>query len=283
MFASGLPRFFTLVRPERIAQLKIDCGIALWSGPEAHLPAVLPLLRPSCRLTLWYVSPLVEDQPEEAAAITTFLNDNAGRLDGVDIDLTTHDNPMAYLKRAAAEGGLFHAANAYLPALNRLRLGAIPDGSLSDVPALRDHLRFLDYSRLHVEEDDLLHLGFDHATGLRRLRTLALSDWNGYVDPDVTIGASLFHLTSLTSLILSFHASSVTLEDPEGRLDSPGVLFPALESAALTIPGLPQAQLLRLLPALHHVTRLHLRSMGGRDEIKEGLSTLSRLRDLQFY
>jgi hypothetical protein len=118
--------------------------------------------------------------------------------------------------------------------------------------------------------------------GLRRLRalTLLVPDMLGH---ESSINADFVQLSTLTRLDINFiyHTSGFTLEDPEGWLDRPpAALLPHLEEATFLVFSLPPPSLARLLPALHHVTRLELVWNRAVEVIAAHLGALSRLLDL---
>jgi hypothetical protein len=298
---ADVPRLLAAVRPERLVRLDIsardipqsnmatsDLPLQHLQAMEAALTAAAPRLRPSCHIALNLTLPLRPETPREVTAtVAALLSRRAEWVDQLHLVVAAHEveEPPAWLARETKEGGLLHESNAFLPALRSLRLPETandPDAPLSSVPALRDHLESLIITP--ARHTSGLHVDGSCAESLRRLRSLAYLREGPHCAKRLLLDARLTRLSTLTSLEVNLGAvTKIQLEDPRAWFDGdPAMLFAHLEAACFLTSYVDHAppfeSLARLLPALHHVTRLHMSNAPLVD--RNMLSPLSNLRDL---
>jgi hypothetical protein len=287
-------RCLQILRPERLANVSVEAdrydGDAAdrrrWRDLDAALLAASPRLRPSFRFALGGLTPRDFGNPAESAALVRLLNRHAGQLQTLDFDLTSVWRLDTFVERSAAVGGPFDPSNAFLPAIQSLRFQmhlALPDNLFQAVPFLGNSLQ-----EVYLTTAPFAGIRPVLSGGpLRDLRRLTRIDFtvDRLYSTGVVLDGSLASLTALKTLNLGPFANenmgSITLQDPDGWLDRPrAALFPALETAHLSLLSLQPPSLARLLPALHHVTSLELRSDESLDEMRAGLEALSRIEHL---
>jgi hypothetical protein len=251
-----------------------------WAEMDAALCAAAPYLRPTCRLRFTGVRR--PKDPGEASAQLAFFNRHAAWIEYILLPLGPVDSYGDFLESARKEGGLLHAGNDFLPAIREIYIEVpadAPAGFLSDIPALRDHLESVE---LNVDNMEPAVLDGKHAAGLRRLRSLNYSVYEGQPHT-LTISPRLSRLTSLTHLSFSFSGgSNIALEKAEGWPPAVGLL-PQLKSVGLTLSSQPppELQVTRLFCALCHVSAIYLNADGLAQNLAgDALSSVSRLRTL---
>jgi hypothetical protein len=308
--ATLVPRLLAATPPEYTASLKLSgkkTSVDIWHDVGAALTAAAPRLPPSFRIEIVHAEApwLNFERDGGPSPLLTALRLLSPYLQRVELVLPVVGHGMceckfddmllllfrprgprtlaAWMREAVSPPeGLLHAGNAFAPVLRALQVPLVadtPDTLLSDVPVLRDHLEELQLKLRKGGADMRMSPGV--ALGLRRLRVHNIHACRHV--PSVAIDAGLAQLSSLTRLALRAASvlRSVTLEDPEGWLDRPRAqLFPALEEADLQLGTLPPPSLARLLSALHHVTKLHVSLNRKLETWCEGLTALTRLRDL---